>query len=221
MRRRLGYDSILREQGWQPCGRANVCARLRQTVPLPIREQAWELYYEVEQLTRLAALQCGYPPDTRRTASVLELIRGILKNNKPLLTPPRMRANGAGTSPTWPGRSTAWWIRRRLVWCSTHARSAGMASSGVRPEPTWADASHAAPTSEPHPCRRPAARQARPIREEEGHAQTSAVSARRPAYGCPPRPFARGSTRNTSRPTNTATSHAHSNILPLLRERAR
>lgn len=88
MRRRLGYDSILREQGWQPCGRANVCARLRQTVPLPIREQAWELYYEVEQLTRLAALQCGYPPDTRRTASVLELIRGILKNNKPLLTPP-------------------------------------------------------------------------------------------------------------------------------------
>lgn len=104
---------------------------------------------------------------------------------------------------------------------STHARSAGMASSGVRPEPTWADASHAAPTSEPHPCRRPAARQARPIREEEGHAQTSAVSARRPAYGCPPRPFARGSTRNTSRPTNTATSHAHSNIVPLLRERAR
>lgn len=54
--------------------------------PLLIREQAWELYCETEQLVRLAALQCGCPPATRRTASVPELVRGILNDDKPLLT---------------------------------------------------------------------------------------------------------------------------------------
>lgn len=54
--------------------------------PLLIREQAWELYCQAEELIRLAALQCGCPPATRRTASVPELVRGILKDDKLLLT---------------------------------------------------------------------------------------------------------------------------------------
>ncbi|WP_225431549.1 hypothetical protein [Bifidobacterium platyrrhinorum] len=59
--------------------------------PLLIREQAWELYCETEQLIRLAALQCGCPPATRRTAGIPELVRGILKDDKPLLTAPDAR----------------------------------------------------------------------------------------------------------------------------------
>ena len=61
--------------------------------PLLIREQAWELYCQAEELIRLAALQCGCPPATRRTASVPELVRGILKDDKLLLMvdPPATR----------------------------------------------------------------------------------------------------------------------------------
>ncbi|WP_239512394.1 hypothetical protein [Bifidobacterium aerophilum] len=53
--------------------------------PLLIREQAWELYCQVEELVRLAALQCGCPPAARRTAGVSELVRAILSDDNPLL----------------------------------------------------------------------------------------------------------------------------------------
>jgi hypothetical protein len=59
--------------------------------PLLVREQAWELYNEVEQLVRLAALQCGRPSSTRRTAGVPELVRCILQNDRPLLAAPDTR----------------------------------------------------------------------------------------------------------------------------------
>lgn len=59
--------------------------------PLLVREQAWELYSEVEQVVRIAALQCGRPSSTRRAASVPELVRGILQNDSPLLAAPDAR----------------------------------------------------------------------------------------------------------------------------------
>ena len=36
-------------------------------------------------------MQCGCPPATRRTAGIPELVRGILKDDKPLLTAPDAR----------------------------------------------------------------------------------------------------------------------------------
>lgn len=141
--------------------------------PLLIREQAWELYCQAEELIRLAALQCGCPPATRRTASVRWLVRGILKDDKLLLTasgarrwwrdvvdvagkvnrmvdPPATRVAFGACPFCKPGR----WSRLGCA-ARSHGRMPFLRRAG-----------------EPHLRRRPAARQARQS-EEEGHAQAA------------------------------------------------
>ena len=111
--------------------------------PLLIREQAWELYCQAEELIRLAALQCGCPPATRRTASVPELVRGILKDDKLLLT--------ASDAREWwrdvvdvAGKVNRMVDHRPRGWRSARARSASTESSGVCRALTWANAVPAA-----------------------------------------------------------------------------